>query len=70
MSASSQAHKVRLVVTRSGNYSGRVLRSGDEITVPETDAADLIAARFARRATGTMGRRAGKYLRRDIRAKE
>jgi hypothetical protein len=59
----------RLIATTKQHYNGKWLVEGEEFeALCEQDVSDLVAIKFAVRATGAMGSRAGSYLRRDMRA--
>jgi hypothetical protein len=59
----------RLIATTKQRYNGKWIVEGEEFeALTEEDVSDLVTMRFAVRASGAMGSRAGGYLRRDMRA--
>lgn len=61
---------VRLIALARMYHAGRWLDAGEKFDARSEQEADyLIKGKQARRASGSMGRQAGRYLHRQMRAK-
>ncbi len=62
--------KVRLISAVRQNIGGRWYLAGDPLELDESDAADMVATRFATVDTTPEPTEAPKYKRRDMRAEK